>query len=401
MSGRTRRILGLNSGTSADGVDAVVCEVSGRGEGMKVRLLGHQHRAYRPALRRRLLAAMAPAATRTEELCRLHREVGLVFAEAARAVVRRIGLRRIDLIGSHGQTICHLPPGSGVTRGGPSATLQIGDAATIAHAVGSPVVSDFRSGDIAVGGQGAPLVPWTDWVLFHHARRTRIVQNIGGIANLTYLRAGGGPDRVIAFDTGPGMMVVDALVRHFSRGRKSFDAGGRTAASGQIDAKLALDMTPQEELIRIPPRSFGREEFGAAYVEQLLKKHARRGLPAADWLATATDATAAAIWLSYIMHLPLKRRGPCVNEIILCGGGARNTTLVNMLKRYLSMDDRLAGARVCDIADYGISDAAKESVSFAMLAAARVDGVPVNLRRVTGARRRVLLGQVYEPGAAR
>lgn len=401
MNQRTRRILGLNSGTCADGVDAVVCEVSGRGEGMKVRLLGHLHRAYRPALRRRLLAAMAPAATRTEELCRLHREVGLAFAEAGRAVARRMGLRRIDLIGSHGQTICHLPPGSGVTRGGPSATFQIGDAATIAHALGAPVVSDFRSADIAVGGQGAPLVPWTDWVLFHDMRRTRIVQNIGGIANLTYLPAGRGSDRVIAFDTGPGMMVIDALMRHFSRGRKSFDAHGRLAASGRIDSKLALDMTPHEELIRIPPRSFGREEFGVVYVERLLKQHARRGLRAADWIATATDATAATIWLSYIMHLPLKRRGPSVDEIILCGGGARNATLVNMLKRYLSMDDRLAGARVCDISEYGISDAAKESVSFAMLATARMDGVPANLRRVTGAGRRVLLGQVYEPGGAR
>lgn len=401
MSGRTRRILGLNSGTSADGVDAVVCDVSGRGDGMKVRLLGHLHRAYRPALRQRLLAAMAPAGTRTEELCRLHREVGLAFAEAARALVRRMGHRRIDGVGSHGQTICHLPPGSDVTRGGPSATLQIGDAATIAHALRAPVVSDFRSADIAVGGQGAPLVPWTDWVLFHDKRRTRIVQNIGGIANLTYLPAGGGPDRVIAFDTGPGMMVIDALMRHFSRGRKSYDAGGRMAATGQIDAKLALDMTPQEELIRIPPRSFGREEFGAVYVERLLKKHARRRLRPADWIATATDATAATIWLSYIMHLPFKRHGPCVDEIILCGGGARNATLVNILKRYFSLDDRLADARVRDISEFGISDAAKESVSFAMLAAARMDGVPANLRRVTGAHRRVLLGQVYESGAVR
>lgn len=344
---------------------------------------------------------MAPAATRTEEVCRLNRQVGLAFGDAARALLRRMGLRRIDLVGSHGQTICHLPPGSDITRGGPSATLQIGDAATIAQELGAPVVSDFRSADIAAGGQGAPLVPWTDWVLFHDARRTRIVQNIGGIANLTYLPSGGGPDRVIAFDTGPGMMVIDALVRHFSHGRKSFDAGGRMAASGRIDTKLALDMTPQEELIRIPPRSFGREEFGATYVEQLLKKHARRALRPADWIATATDATAATIWLSYIMHLPFKRRGAGVDEVILCGGGARNATLVALLKRYFSMDDRLAGARVCDIAEFGVSDAAKESVSFAMLAAARVDGVPANLRRVTGARRRVLLGQVYEPGAAR
>lgn len=401
MGRRRRRILGLNSGTSADGVDAVVCEVSGRGAGMKVRLLGHLHRAYRPMLRQRLLAAMAPAGTQTEELCLLHREIGLAFGEAARALLRRMGLRRIDLVGSHGQTICHLPPGSAVARGGPSATLQIGDAATIAQELGAPVVSDFRSADIAAGGQGAPLVPWTDWVLFHDPRRTRLVQNIGGIANLTYLPAGRGPDHVVAFDTGPGMMVIDALVRHFSRDRKSFDAGGRMAATGRIDAKLALEMTPHKELIRIPPRSFGREEFGEAYVEQLLKKNARRRLRPADWIATATDATAATIWLSCILHLPFKRHGPRVDEIILCGGGARNATLVNMLKRYLSLDDRLAGARVCDISEYGISDAAKESVSFAMLAAARVDGVPANLRRVTGASRRVLLGQVYEPGAVR
>ena len=264
MGRKARIVLGLNSGTSADGVDAVACEISGRGLKMRVRVIGHLSRRYPAALRRRLLAAMAPADTRTEEICRLHTEVGQAFARAAMAAVDRFGLPRVDLTGSHGQTICHLPPkgGAGGGRGRrmtlasmprrPAGSLQVGDAAIIAASLGAPVVSGFRQADLAVGGQGAPLVPWTDYVLFRDARRNRIVQNLGGIANLTWLPAGCAVEDVMAFDTGPANMLIDGLVSHFSKGDRAYDRGGRLARRGKIREDLLATMLDHPYLAGIP-----------------------------------------------------------------------------------------------------------------------------------------------------
>lgn len=374
-----RRIaIGLMSGTSADGVDAVACEVRGAGEAMRAVILAHVHLPYSNLLRDELLAIMAPAATRTETLCRLDVAVAEAFAAVARRVMRAAGLtpRRVAVIGSHGQTICHLPE-----RG---ATLQIGRGSIIAQRTGVPVVSDFRAADMAVGGEGAPLVPWTDWVLLRDARRARAIQNIGGIANVTLLAAGTGPERVIAFDTGPGNMVMDELAHYFSRGRQAYDRGGRLAMRGAVCEAVLREWLSHPYLSRRPPKSCGREEFGRAFVASSLRRHARLRLSPADWLATAAALTVESIARACERWLP---RGVTVGEVVVCGGGARNTALMKRLAA------RVAPARVRRIDEFGIASAAKEALSFALLACAHLDGVPANLPRVTGARRRVVLGQ--------
>ncbi len=408
MRRATRIVLGLNSGTSADGIDAAACEIRGRGTAMRVRVIGHVATRYPDDLRERLLSVMAPAQARTEDICRLHSAIGLAFARAAQRARRILGLGQVDLIGSHGQTICHLPPrksaGGARQRGdGETGTLQIGDASIIAAELGAPVVSDFRHADMAVGGQGAPLVPWTDFVLFQGEKSSRVIQNIGGIANLTWLPAGGGADDVVAFDCGPGNMIIDALVRHFTKGKQSYDRNGRLAARGRADERLFAAMSSGVDpfLLMPPPRSLGREEFGEPFVQTLLTAHDRSELRMEDWIATATHLTAQTIGLSYALHLGGARRGASrqrdglgIDEVILCGGGARNQTLVELLRGYLAALNDGAPVSVLPMDELGISSQSKECVSFAMLAAACVDRVPANLPGVTGARRRVVLGQV-------
>ncbi len=377
---------------------------------MSVRVLGQVHRGYEPDLGQRILASMAPAEGRIEGLCELDTDVGRAFARAAAAAVKKLGLKRVDLIGSHGQTICHLPPGgalqaragrgiSGNARGS-AGTLQIGDPAIIATRLRAPVVSHFRQADVAVGGQGAPVTPWTDYVLFRHPQRNRVIQNIGGIANLTWLPAGRGVDQVVAFDTGPGNMVIDALVRRFTRSREHFDRHGRRAARGRPDAVVLKHLLAHPFLSRRPPKSCGREDFGEAWVQQVIKSHARRRVQADNWIATATALTAASIARAYRRFLSAGRsRGPRIDEVFVCGGGAYNPSIVSSLADHMlyELDMRVEDLSIRTTADLGISPQAKEAVSFAMLAAACVDGVSANLPRVTGARRQIVLGQVCDP----
>jgi len=407
--GRGERIvIGLNSGTSADGVDSAAVAIKGRGEAMKVRCLGHVARPYPKKLRERILAIMAPAATQTEELAALDVEIGREFAATGAKLIKQLDLRKVDFIGSHGQTICHLPPGrAGAKKGAVSATLQIGDPATIAAQLKTPVVSHFRQADMAVGGQGAPLVPWTDWVLLRHPKRTRIIQNIGGIANLTYLPAGGGPGKVVAYDTGPGNMLIDLFVSHFSNGKDTFDRNGRTAARGcaRIDLKklkkVLFSLLRHPYFSRTPPKSCGREEFGREYMHALLKRLGKHGFTSDEWVAVATHFTAASIasaWFDVHFLPNLLRRNPASLDIALCGGGAKNPTLISKLEVHagaMFLDtEELERMPLKTTADFGIPIDAKECVSFAVLAAARMDRVPANLPQVTGAKRRVMLGDV-------
>lgn len=364
---------------------------------MRTRVLIHVHRRYPEELQQRILSVMAPGRTRTEEVCRLNSEVGMAFAGVAATVCRKLGKKRVDMVGSHGQTVCHLPPGTSAAKRSACGSLQIGDPAIIAARIGAPVVANFRQADMAVGGQGAPLVPWTDYVLFRDVKRNRVIQNIGGIANLTWLPAGGGPDDVRAFDVGPGNMVIDGLVSHFSRNEERFDRGGRRAARGKPDARLEEAMSDDEYLLRPPPKSCGREQFGETWIRGLLRRHGRRMVRPDDWVSSATHAAAMDMAFSYDLHLkPAGRRKLGIDEIILCGGGARNKTLVRWLRLYVGVF--FENVRFCTTDDFGIPLQAKESVSFAMLAAACADRVPANLPRVTGAKRRVVLGQICDVG---
>lgn len=378
---RRVRVAGLMSGTSADGVDAAVVDVHGRA----VDLVAFHVYPYPPAVRKAVLDLCRPESARLDDICHYNHVLGELFADAVVALCREAGipLRSIDLIGSHGQTICHLAQGRRYGRRIIRSTLQIGEPAVIAHRTGITTVADFRPRDMAAGGQGAPLVPYADYRLFRHHRLSRVVQNIGGIANLTFLPARCGADDVMAFDTGPGNMVIDGVVRIVTRGRRQYDADGAMAVGGTPDPRLLKEMLRHPFLRRRPPKSTGREQFGQEYCQWLLDQARQRGLGSEDLVATATAFTAITIAQAYrrfLPHLP--------EEVILCGGGAHNATLVRMLR------EQLAEVTIRSMDEFGISVDAKEAVSFALLALATIQGRPNNMPGATGATEPVILGKI-------
>jgi anhydro-N-acetylmuramic acid kinase len=387
---QTRSVIGLMSGTSADGVDVALARITGSGDEIKASLLAFETVAYHEAVRRAILSLFAPDAP-VIDVCRMNFSLGRVFAEAVLKFVNHRDLRMadIDLIASHGQTICHLPPGGPYADSASGSTLQIGEPAVIAEMTGVTVAADFRPRDMAAGGQGAPLVPYADYALFRSAEKTRAVQNIGGIANVTLIPAGGGIDDVIAFDTGPGNMIIDALVTAFSQGEMTFDRGGELSALGRIDGALLHWLMSHHFVRRQPPKSTGREEFGAGFVGDLLDRAQATGVSAEDLLATATAFTAESIASAYRdFVLP----SHTIDEVILGGGGSYNATLRRMLH------ERLPGVTVFLHEDFGISGDAKEALAFAILGNETMLGRPANLPKVTGARRAVVLGKIVPAG---
>jgi len=364
------------SGTSMDGVDAVVCRIAGSGASARVRILGFHGRPYPRRLRERL-RALAEGNGGARELCLLHREVGEVFAAAAEAAVGEAGLRRADFCGSHGQTVWHEPG----RRGRATSTLQLGDASFIAERLGCPVVSDFRTRDCAAGGEGAPLTPYADWVLFRRRGRTPAVQNLGGIGNVTVVTAD--LSDVLAFDTGPANLPIDEAVRSITRGRASLDRDGRRAARGRVDEPLLAELLRHPFLRRRPPRTSGREEFGAAFVAEVRRRRPR--LAGNDLVATLTRFSAAAT-ADAIFRFVLPR--VAVTEVLLAGGGARNPVLVAHLR------ELLAPLPVGFTGEAGVPGEAREAAAFALLAAETLAGVPSNVPAATGAARPVVLGKV-------
>ncbi len=378
------RVVGLMSGTSADGVDVAVVDIRAR----SVHLLAFAVYPYPPALRRKILKLFQPESARLADICHYNFVLGGVFAEAVTRLCndRGITLRSIDLVGSHGQTIYHNPKGKRYGRNRIRSTLQIGEASVIAQRTGITTVADFRPRDMAAHGQGAPLVPYADYVLFRHRRLSRAVQNIGGIANVTYLPRGCGQRDIVAFDTGPGSMVIDRIVSLVTRGKRRYDRNGKVASEGTPDEALLNEMLGHPFLHRCPPKSTGREDFGWPYADDLYRKAAKRGLAAADIVATVTAFTGASIVQAYHRFLP---RIP--DEVILCGGGAHNSTLVKILQQ------ELKGAKILLTDEFGISVDAKEAVSFAILAWATIKGLASNVPSATGAEEPVILGKII-PG---
>lgn len=372
------------SGTSADGIDAVVAEIFSGHTGLRPQLLAHVYQGFPAAFRKRVLAACLHGTV--AEICELNFLLGEHFARAALLAVKRARLKpaQITAIGSHGQTVHHLP------NARTPATLQIGEPAVIAERTGITTVADFRVRDMAAGGQGAPLVPFADWVLFTHKVRPRVIQNIGGIGNLTFLPPGAKLSDVIAFDTGPGNMVIDATVAALSGGKLAFDREGRWAARGKVSEKLLAHCMAHPFLKRRPPKTTGREEFGEMFLKQMLSKARQLRLPDADIVATVTDFTAASIADAYRRFILPKlnlNKMPGL-QIVLGGGGVRNTTLVRRLQ------DRIGFGTVCGHEDFGIDSSAKESLAFAILAHETLQGRPGNVPSVTGARRAVVLGKI-------
>jgi anhydro-N-acetylmuramic acid kinase len=297
----------------------------------------------------------------------LNFRLGELYADAVLRAVRRFG--PVDLVGCHGQTIYH--------EGG-SNTLQIGEAAVLGERTGVPVVSNFRVRDIAAGGQGAPLVPYADYRLFRHPRRMRIALNIGGIANITVIPPHARPEDVTAFDTGPGNMVIDALAREFSRGKLNCDRGGKIAESGKVSRPLLDALLADRYYRRKPPKSAGREQYGAEFVVRMKQS----GLPLGDLIATATVLTAATVAMAV---------GPVADvktDLIVSGGGAHNPRIMAHLAAFLP------GIAISTSAGHGIDIDAKEAIAFALLAHETWLGRPSNLPFATGAKRAVALGDI-------
>ncbi len=358
---------GLMSGTSLDGVDAALVEVTRRG----FRTLGFVFKPYPEPLRRRLMA-VSNCTTHTREIARLNFELPELYAAAFNSLLKSAGVAAsmVRVVGCHGQTIYHE---------GRVATLQIGDGSVLAERLRIDVVSDFRPRDIAAGGQGAPLVPYVDFLLYRDAAEGRIALNVGGIANITHIPAGCAPEAVTAFDTGPGNMVVDQLMARF-HGR-TFDHGGEFAATGRVDPLVVEHLLRDEYYGRKPPKTAGREQYGAGFVDALIA----RGLSPEDTVATATFFTAAAV--AEGVYRFAEPRGE-VSRVIVSGGGVHNHTLMRFLRA------ELADMEVASSAEFGVDPDAKEAIAFAILAAETVAGRPSNLPSATGASRAVVLGKV-------
>jgi anhydro-N-acetylmuramic acid kinase len=385
MNAKTMIVAGIMSGTSADGIDVAVVRIEPGKARPKLALLAHEGFAFPAALRRAVLAAMNAASTSTAELARLNWRLGLAYAEVARETVKRHKVK-LDLIGCHGQTLYHQPRAQAYAGRRFGCTWQAGEAAAIAAGLGVPVVSNFRPADMLAGGQGAPLVPLLDYVLFADARRGRVLQNIGGIANLTAIPAGAEADGVIAFDSGPGNMVIDALAQELFG--KPFDRNGALAAEGRVSARALARALRNPYFQLKPPRTAGREQFGREYAAEFLADCRRHSAGSEDALATATALTAESIARSYKRFVRPKMRGGV--DYIVSGGGARNHTLMAMLAQRLEP----LGCELAASEEFDLPAEAKEAAAFALLAWQTWHHLAGNVPAATGAARPAILGQV-------
>ncbi len=373
---QTRLGLGLMSGTSADGIDAVLAEFSGKGLRTRVKTLSFETYPFTPEMKKRILKLDC---ARAEEICEMNFIMGELLAQAASRLMKRAKLSpgKVDFIGSHGQTVYHLS-GHPWRR---NSTLQIGEGAVLAARTGMVTVCDFRPADIAAGGTGAPLVPFADYILFRKKGKPRALLNLGGIANVTVIP--GTLRQVMAFDTGPANMVIDSLVRLQSRGKRKWDDGGQIAGRGKLNEGLLGELMHHPYLRLPPPKSTGREIFGEEFAKDLWKRGRR--LSFEDLLATATFFTAASIYLGFDRFIfPLFR----VEEIYVSGGGLHNRTLMGFLGKVFNP------IPVAPLDDLGVQGDAKEALAFALLADATLQGMASNVPSATGARRPAVLGKI-------
>ena len=380
-----RLAVGLMAGTSLDGVDAALVKLSGPLESPKAKLLAFITTAYPAPLRSRLLQVASGSPVTAGELTALHVRVGEAFARAAIRVCKRgnVNARNLTVIGSHGQTVFHQGRGPQHRM---ASTLQIGEAALIAEITGAPVVADFRWADAAAGGEGAPLVPMADYLLLRDERQGTVALNIGGIANVTVIPAGARPGQVFGFDTGPGNMVIDGLVRRFTRGAQRYDAGGRVAAKGRVLDPILRETLSDPFFARRPPKSAGREQFGDDFIAAHFLRPKRR---IEDLVRTAAELTARSVADALDQFaFPKHGAGGELRRLVISGGGARNKTLTERI-----------GALVPSLSvqrsdDFGLPAKAKEAIAFAVLAERTLRGLPGNLPSVTGAARSVVLGKL-------
>ena len=380
-----RLVVGIISGTSADGVDAALLQIRGTGEALSWRLLRHETLHYSVKVRDLIRRCSEPGSGDAASICRLNVLLGELFARAVTHVAERAGVepKSIDLIGSHGQTLQNLPGPVTITGITVRSSLQVGEPAVIAERTGVTTVANFRARDLAAGGQGSPLESYVDFLLFRNRSRGRLVINIGGVASLTAIPANAAADRVLGFDSGPGNMVIDGLVAHMTGGREAFDHGGRYGRKGKSADELLARLLDHPYLLTPPPKSCGREEFGRPFLESILKENA--ALPPNDLIATATRFTAESIAFAcrrYVMPHNV------YEEAIVSGGGARNDYLMEQLRA------AIPELSIKESDEYGLPAAAKEAAAFALLANEAIHGTPNNLPTVTGAARAVVLGTI-------
>ena len=421
------------SGTSADSIDVALARISGPPPPLNAKLLDHTSIKFPPAIRKEILRVAEQQPISAGELGQLNFRLGELFAEAALTACRRfrVSPRRIDLIGSHGQTIFHQgQPVPYLGRRIPS-TLQIGEPAVIAARTGITTVGDFRPADIALGGQGAPLVPYVDYLVYRHSKFGRISLNLGGIANITVIPANAEPSQIFAFDTGPANMLIDALVSHFTRGRQRFDQNARLGQQGRSIPALIDELMRDPYLKLAPPKSTGREYYGRAYVEKLLRLGRKHHAKPNDLIRAATIFTALSVVDALNRFVFRKTK---IDQLIISGGGANNPLIIAQLEAALNASSGrgVVGARfsvspsvapqlypehsrgnaapqvrtkhatarieILPSTSFGIPESAKESFAFAILAYETLHQRPSNLPSATGARRPAILGKIsYAP----
>ncbi|NTU20370.1 anhydro-N-acetylmuramic acid kinase [Brevibacillus sp. HB1.2] len=387
-------LIGLMSGTSLDGIDAalVAIRTDEQGEIEKVTLRDFFYMPYSDELREWVMNLCSVETARVDQLTAVHYGLSEWYAYAVQQLMQKAGVTtaEVDAVCMHGQTIWHIagrtpfPGPQGMTE--VRASLQIGELSTLAERTGIPVVGNFRARDLAADGEGAPLVPYADYILFRHPQKGRLLQNIGGIANVTLLPASAAIDQVVAFDTGPGNMIMDQIVQLMTNGQMRYDEGGKLAAGGTVSSVL-LEKWLQDPYYQIkPPKSTGREVYGKAFAQELFQDADQLGISQTDLLATVTALTATTIANAYVQFvLPTTK----VEEVIVSGGGAHNQTLLAMLQRQLP-----TGMTVMTAQQFGMPDDAKEAVAFAILGHETLMGRPSNVPSVTGAKRAVPLGNI-------
>ena len=389
--------MGLMSGTSVDGIDVVIAEFRLVKGFIKHKLLLFRKYDFPSMIRKRIFDAMNDSLPSTKNICQLNFELAYLYAKAVIKTLKESGLgkNKIFVVGSHGQTIYHIPQGT--RENGKklvASTLQIGDGSVIAEITGIPTVSDFRTRDIAVGGHGAPLVPFADFHLLTHHKKNRILQNIGGVANVTFLKANGKISDIIAFDNGPGNMIIDYATFYFTNGKQNLDRNGELAGKGKVNNAILSELLKHPYYKTKPPKTTGREMFGKQYTEKIIKQYVVRDLSRkkgyskkdfCDFIAIITALTAITIIDSYKNFIMNKY---LIDEVLLTGGGAYNPTLVKMIKNELQDMD------VKTLEDIGFNSDGKEALSFALLAYATMLNVPNNVPSATGAKKPVVLGKI-------
>lgn len=386
----TRNVIGLISGTSCDGIDACLAKITGNGSSTEIEIIEFETYPYKNEIRELIFDASNEQTGTVDKICQLNFILGQLFADAAVQTAGKssIPISDIDIIGSHGQTIYHISSLKEKADKKVRSTLQIAEPSVIARETGVTTVGDFRTGDIAAGGEGAPLVPYADFILFGKDGIDRAIQNIGGIANVTFLPAGCSINEIIAFDNGPGNMIIDCFVEIITDGRLKYDKDGELASKGKLNQGLLERLCSHPYLSIPPPKSTGREDFGFQFSDDLYEELKRDNVDILDTITTATAFTAKSISDSYRKYIQPSYR---ISEVVMSGGGAYNPVLFKFLKDYLG------DIEIRKVEEFGIPSDAKEALAFAILANETICGNTGNVPSATGARERVVLGKII-PG---